>query len=114
MRVRGELFEVQCPKEYKQGEWGSQRRWERLGEIWAYLYPARSANRVEGGREEDRITHIVTTRFRDDIKPGMRLHQEGRVLEIKTCYDKDNRQHTLSCKCVEVKPLVNAIHSEGA
>lgn len=82
-------------------EGGHETLFMPLAGVWARVR-ARSARM---GRESDgraaATTHVVTLRFRADLKPGDRIVYRGRALEIVSTEDINGRRAYLSCLCVE-------------
>lgn len=77
--------------------------WQDVGKVWARVedlsgreyFAARQVAVAE-------VTTRVTIRWRDDVKPSMRILAGSRVLDVRSVIDPDGRRRELQLMCREV------------
>ena len=95
---------VEEPVDEPDGAGGSTRTWRETAATWAMIVPlsARMREFARGG--DERVTHHVTIRHRDDVRSGLRFRKGERLFDILTAYDPDESGRFLLCRCEEVRP----------
>lgn len=94
-------------------EGSSKESWTAIQPIWAQVSPAGAIERQQAAQAEVQATHQVTIRWRPDVARvawtsstssghDMRLLLDGgRVLDIQTVSDPDERHQQLNLLCLE-------------
>lgn len=97
---RTELILQRCvPQQDDSG--GLTESWVEEAAVMARVEPA-SARSVFGADQTlENVTHRVTLRFRTGITSGMRFTRGGRIFNIVTVHDPDERQRYLVCRVGE-------------
>jgi SPP1 family predicted phage head-tail adaptor len=67
----------------------------------AYVKPTSGNERFFAMRTEANITHRIYIRYRAGILPNMRVNYDGRLMEIKSVIDIDERKKWLEIGAVE-------------
>ena len=84
------------------GAGGSIETWENVATVWAAIEPLRGNERYTAQQVQSTLTHKVTIRYREGIKPQMRLTYEGRIFDIESVIDIEERHRWLELLCSEV------------
>ncbi|MEK9769758.1 MAG: phage head closure protein [Betaproteobacteria bacterium] len=83
---------------------GSQSvAWTRLADVWAQIQPQSGNERFFGDQLEDRVTHIITVRFRRDVTHKNRIQyiyyvdsaKYTRTFNIKRVINRDTSNRFL-------------------
>jgi len=84
---------------------GSTLSWVSGDSVWAYIRPLSSrsisAERVFAGQIEDRVIHLVTTRYLSGITPKMRILYGSRVFNIKSVVNVNEASELLQITAEE-------------
>ena len=83
------------------GVGGSDATWITIATLWAKLRPHLGNEIVTGEAVTSQITHLVTIRYRSDIKPSMRFRDGNRVFDILSLVDPKEAGTWLVCRCAE-------------
>lgn len=83
------------------GAGGHAETWSEVALVFALVEPARAASRYGAGQALETVTHRITTRYREDLRSGMRFRRHGRVLAILTVHDPDESGRYLVCNARE-------------
>ncbi len=84
------------------GAGGSIETWQNVATVWAAIEPLRGNERYAAQQVQSTLTHKVTIRYREGIKPQMRLTYKGRIFDIESVIDIEERHHWLELFCSEV------------
>jgi SPP1 family predicted phage head-tail adaptor len=77
--------------------------WREVATVWAEVRSVSGREQTEMGEQIfGLLTHQVWMRYRTGITPKMRLVWNGRVLEIQSVHEVDNRMRSLRLMCLEV------------
>lgn len=76
--------------------------WTEVATVWAAIKPLRGNERYEAQQVQSTLTHKVTIRYREGIKPQMRLTYKGRIFDIESVIDIEERHRWLELLCSEV------------
>lgn len=72
--------------------------WATFAERWASVQGLSSRELLLSGQQQTEATHRVRMRYLDGLTNSMRLLWRGRVLEITSLLEHDNRtEHELLC-----------------
>lgn len=71
--------------------------WAPVAEVWASIRPLRQRVFEQALQQEEEQTHKITLRFRDDVSSGWRFASDGRIFEVISATDPDERQRYLVC-----------------
>ncbi len=75
--------------------------WTGSDELWAGITGLGARERIEDNRLVTENRCLITTRFRGDVKSGMRFRKASRVFLIETVRDPDETGRFLVCETVE-------------
>jgi len=98
----GELRErvtVQTPAESRNTLGETVMSWEEFATVWASVEGTSVREALLFGQQDIAVTHRVVVRYLDGLNGKMRLVWRGRVLEIISVLEHDNRsRHELICQ----------------
>lgn len=80
---------------------GSQSVWAEIGTPWAYIIPATAWENLQSMQLESPITHTFYIRYRDDITPRDRFTFRGRLFNIRSIIDIEEKKLFMELKCQE-------------
>jgi SPP1 family predicted phage head-tail adaptor len=86
------------------GAGGASLAWSTLATVWARVEPVAADEKAVAGHESASVTHLVTTRYRDDVTGHARVTFRGRVFRILAAYDPDETRRYLVLKTAEEAP----------
>lgn len=77
--------------------------WQTFAERWASIEPIDTSGRqyLQGAAIESDVTHVVALRFLPGVTAKNRIYYQGRVLEIESVADVDDRGRMLVLMCRE-------------
>lgn len=75
--------------------------WSTFATTRASVEPLRGMELIQAAGVEANITHRVTIRFRDGLRPDMRIRHRGRVLNIVSVSDIEERERRIEIMCKE-------------
>ena len=102
---------IESPVDTADDNGGAGRAYAVAGEAWARVTPLRMEHRFLAGREEQRVTHHVVLRFRDDIETGARFRDRDRIFRVLAVEDADERRTYLRALCEDRKSTrLNSSH----
>ena len=84
------------------GGGGSIETWQDIVPVWAAIEPLRGNERYTAQQVQSTLSHKVTIRYREGVKPQMRLTYKGRVFEVESVIDVEERHQWLELLCSEV------------
>jgi SPP1 family predicted phage head-tail adaptor len=93
---------LEPPRDEADGFGGFVRTYVAGPMLWGEIAPVRAADRFVAGRDEWTLTHRVTMRRRDDVKPGVRLRFGARIFLVHAARETDARGDRLVCHCEEI------------
>ena len=93
---------LEGPMETADDMGGRSLTFESIAAVWSDLRALSAKHDFQAGRSEQRTTHRVTLRWRNDVKPGMRLRDGDRVFNIRAVSDLDEGGAHLECLCEEI------------
>lgn len=75
---------------------GQSTGWQELATVWADVRPVSGQTVFEAAQRQERVTHKVFIRFREDVTASMRLVLGSRVFAIRAVLDpEEDRQRLL-------------------
>lgn len=78
------------------GDYGDEKTWQDYEQAWGSLENLSGRAYFEAQQANSEVTGKLKIRYRDDIKPEMRIKVgTDRVLNIETFYDPDGRNREL-------------------
>lgn len=80
---------------------GFSRAWQSVATLWASVQPRQAYEIATSSHLTDEISHMVTVRWRGDIKAGMRLRKGKRIFSILSVRDPHETRFWLICACRE-------------
>lgn len=80
--------------------------WATLATFWARIRPIKGQELLNVKQQQAQLTHVVTFRFQGpEVRPvpTMRLRdsRSGRILEIESVVNVNERNSMYECQCVE-------------
>lgn len=93
---------IESPVDAPDGAGGFTRTYALLTQVWAKIEPTSARDEFVEQRQEQSTTHMVTIRWRGDVKSQMRVLHRGRKLLIQSIVDRDERRRFLICECEEI------------
>lgn len=84
---------------------GQQSVWQNVSlkpVLWASIKPVGQNETFKADQLENTITHKIITRYRSDIKSGLRFKKYNRYFRIINVMDMDESQAWLTALCIEV------------
>lgn len=80
---------------------GSIETWQEQASLWAAVRPLSGGEREAADQFAGRVTHEVWLRWREGVRPEMRLRFGARTFEIRAVIDVAERRRFLKCLCEE-------------
>jgi SPP1 family predicted phage head-tail adaptor len=72
--------------------------WGTFAEVWASVEGLSGREVLQSGQQQTEVTHRVRMRYVDGMTQQMRLSWRGRILEITSLLEHNNRtEHELLC-----------------
>ena len=65
------------------------------GAVWGAPKVVRGRENLRAAQVDEVVDHVVTVRFRPDIRPGWRLRRGARIFDVIAAYDPDERRRYL-------------------
>ena len=98
-----ERIEIQRKQVARDGFGAEQITWKHQAITWADVRSLDGTESVLSSVDQvmATITHSVLIRWSDGLSPAMRVIWRGRVLNILSIVEGDNRQRQLILKCAE-------------
>ena len=93
---------IEAPVDAPDGAGGFTRDYVALAQVWAKIEPTSGREHFVEQRLEQSTSHVVTIRWRADVKSQMRVLHRGRKLMIRSAVDPDERRRFLVCECEEI------------
>lgn len=76
--------------------------WVDICRVWASIEPISGREYWASAQTQSEVTHRIRIRYRRGIKPTMRIIYQGRIFEIETIIDYQERHEYLQLMCKEV------------
>jgi len=76
--------------------------WQTYATLKAAIWPVSAKETIRGERQEHRITHQVRIRYLSGLNSAMRVNFGGRILEIVSIVNPEERNRHLDLMCEEV------------
>lgn len=80
---------------------GAALVWSDIAELWARVTPVSGSETVQAMRLAAILHYVVRLRFRSDVNSERRFIFKGRVLNIRSVRNLDERGQWLECVCEE-------------
>lgn len=87
---------------------GVSESWVKIGDIWASIKPLAMREVFKHHQVDSQITHRITIRYRNDVRPEMRLVKGTRIFEIISVLNEKERNRWLLLECHE-RPAESSI-----
>lgn len=75
--------------------------WQDVAEVWARVKPKRGSESLEAMQVRDVQVYEVVIRYRTDVTPKHRLNWKGKLLNIRSVMNTDERDKYLTLMCEE-------------
>lgn len=95
---------LETPTDLPDGQGGLTEGWTPLASLWGRVEPLRASPGEAASAATAPISHLVTIRYRNDVRHAMRLVFRGRSLLIRALRDPDETRRYLLCECEETAP----------
>ena len=83
------------------GGGGASESWAAVATLWGALRPLQGHEELDADALSGALTHEVWLRYRDGVKPDMRLRHGGRIFEVRAVIDVGERGRWLRLLCEE-------------
>jgi SPP1 family predicted phage head-tail adaptor len=93
---------IEAPVDVSDDAGGMIRSYAAIARVWADIESSGAGEEFDQQRLEQFQMHIVTIRWRDDVKSQMRFDFKGRKLAIRSVEDDGERRRHLKCRCAEI------------
>jgi len=84
------------------GGGGAEVVWSPLASLWAAIEPVSGREQARYEGIEATLTHKITLRFREDVRPDMRLRLGARIFNIRAARNEGGQGRWLICLCEEI------------
>ncbi len=74
---------------------GYETTWVLVSNLWASITRARGGEAFSSGQLSAKSTHIFRLRYNADIQPDMRFVFDGRVFNIRSLHNIEEKNRTL-------------------
>lgn len=95
--------QLQALVETPDGAGGFEEIWQEIAECSARIEPLSVKQSFIADQADERATHRITIRFRNDIESGQRFIFENRFFRISTVQDPDETKRYLICRTEEIQ-----------
>lgn len=86
-----------------QDEYGQEREdWMDVATVWAAVEPLRGREYFEAHQVQAEVTTRIRIRYRPGVRPDMRVVYNGRIFNIQSVIDPEERHRELQLMCREV------------
>lgn len=86
-----------------QDNFGEQyEEWNDITTVWANINPISGREFFAAETVNSEITHKVRLRYREDIKPDMRISYKGRIFRIESVINEFEKNKVLQLMCKEL------------
>lgn len=75
--------------------------WTDVATVYAGIEPLNGRELLAAQAVNSEVSHNVTMRYRTGITPAMRLNYQGRLFNIHTILDENERHRMLTLQCSE-------------
>lgn len=75
--------------------------WTDVATVYAGIEPLNGRELLAAQAVNSEVSHNVTMRYRSGITPAMRLNYQGRLFNIHTILDENERHRMLTLQCSE-------------
>ncbi len=93
---------LEAPEATDDGQGGADVVFAEVARVLALIEPRSFAEEIKGPGLVSAVTHQVTLRARDDLRPGQRLRKGARAFEILALRDLDETGRFALALCREV------------
>jgi len=80
------------------------RVWKAKGSVWLQVRKGSGRFRFQASAEAQQISHVVSLRANNKLRPGDRFRRGTQILFVHTVHDPDGRGRRLECFCEEGNP----------
>jgi SPP1 family predicted phage head-tail adaptor len=81
-------------------EGGHAATYHPITTVWARVRGLAVRQELAGDARSSAATHVVTMRFRTDLKPGDRIVHRGQAMTITGTSDLNGKRRWLACQCI--------------
>lgn len=86
-----------------QDTFGEQyEEWDNITTVWANINPISGREFFAAESVNSEITHKVRLRYREDIKPDMRVSYKGRIFRVESVINEFEKDKLLQLMCKEL------------
>ena len=85
------------------------KTWGTLAVVWAAIEPLSAKEFIASQAEQSKVSLRVTIRYRDDIKPNMRLYHAAKDQTLKiegVLSDKDSGLEYITLPCSVIEDVI--------
>lgn len=92
---------IQQASRSSDGQGGGTMSWTTLATVWARIEPVAGREVVAQQGLQSQITHRVVMRFRSDVTTKMRLSHDGRLMNIRSIRNLEERKRWMELSVEE-------------
>ena len=85
------------------GAGGFKENWQETAECFAQVEPLSVKQNFTADQADERATHRITIRYRQDVQSGQRFVFDSRSFRIVTVHDPDETKRYLICRTEEIQ-----------
>lgn len=93
---------LEAPVDTPDDAGGFSRSFAQVASLWARIVPVAAQDQFVEQQQEQSLSHLVTIRWRADVRSQMRFVHRGRKLLIHSAHDPDERRRFVICRCEEL------------
>ena len=95
-------LDLESPTEAPDGQGGVTVSHAVEATLWAWIEPVTAVREELGHVDRQAVTHRIWFRRIEGVNAGMRFRKGGRIFEIRTVHDPDERGRYLVAQVTEV------------
>ena len=93
--------DLQSGTESSDGAGGCTVAHKTIAQIYADIRPSGGSEQYRQGKIQEKVTHKIFIRFREEIDSSWRIQYEGRTFQIKNIINVQERDRFLQLLCEE-------------
>lgn len=74
---------------------------KKIRTVWASVEPKSGREYIEAEKEHPELTHIITTRYMEDVTPDMFIQYRDRLFNIRSIRNIRENNEMLEMSCTE-------------
>lgn len=95
-------IDIQSMKRISDGMGGGDIAWTMIAQVWSQIIPLNGSEFYDAQQTQAPITHKIIMRYREGVKPDMRIVYDGRFFEIQSVINVGELDKELQLMCREL------------